>query len=166
MYSIVLLVALNGAGETPAFGHRGGCHGGCHGGGYSCGGGYGGCYGGCYGGGYSCCGGYGGGYVMSSGCYGGCYGAGCYGGGYRPSASPTPPPDGGRKKVPPVDEGGEKKTTPPGSVEAGPAPVTLVVHLPDDARLTIDGNATKSTSETRVFTSPALPRGKELHYTL
>src|SRR5262249_25784170 len=58
MYSVVLLVALNGAVETPAFGHRGGCHG-CRGGCYG-GGCYGGGYGGRYGGGYSCCGCYGG----------------------------------------------------------------------------------------------------------
>jgi uncharacterized protein (TIGR03000 family) len=46
------------------------------------------------------------------------------------------------------------------------APATIVVTLPADATLTIDGAATKSTSARRVFTSPELPRGKAFTYTL
>jgi uncharacterized protein (TIGR03000 family) len=43
---------------------------------------------------------------------------------------------------------------------------TLVVHLPEDARLTVDGQATASTSGTRVFASPPLADGKDYCYTL
>jgi uncharacterized protein (TIGR03000 family) len=48
----------------------------------------------------------------------------------------------------------------------GPAPATIIVNLPADARLTVDGTVTKSTSATRVFTSPALKVGQEYHYNL
>ena len=43
---------------------------------------------------------------------------------------------------------------------------TLIVNLPEDATLTIDGEATTSTSAQRVFVSPALEQGKEYEYTL
>jgi uncharacterized protein (TIGR03000 family) len=42
----------------------------------------------------------------------------------------------------------------------------LVVTLPEDATLTIDGRATVSTSGTRVFVSPPLEAGPEYSYTL
>jgi uncharacterized protein (TIGR03000 family) len=42
----------------------------------------------------------------------------------------------------------------------------IVVSLPADAKLTIDGEATTSTSDQRVFVSPSLPTGQEFHYTL
>src|SRR5438445_558652 len=111
MYSLVLMMALGGGAETPAFhgrdngccgcygnhggdcyggGRRHGRHGGCNGGG--CWGGN----GGCYGGGYGCNGG---------GCAGrhqrhnnGCCGAvvytcsGCQGGHGYPPPPPPPPP--------------------------------------------------------------------------
>jgi uncharacterized protein (TIGR03000 family) len=89
MYSVVVLMALQGSVDVPDFGRRGGCggcYGGCYGGGrhghrHGCSGCYGGGYGGCYGGGYGGC--YGGGYGgCYGGGYGGCYGGGCYGGGY------------------------------------------------------------------------------------
>jgi uncharacterized protein (TIGR03000 family) len=41
-----------------------------------------------------------------------------------------------------------------------------VVSLPAEARLWFDGSATSSNSARRVFTSPDLPQGKELYYTL
>jgi uncharacterized protein (TIGR03000 family) len=54
-----------------------------------------------------------------------------------------------------------------------PAPVqvpatTAKVHvtLPADAKLTIDGTPTASTSESRVFESPSLPPGKTFYYVL
>jgi uncharacterized protein (TIGR03000 family) len=50
--------------------------------------------------------------------------------------------------------------------EIAEAPATLVVSLPADARLTIDGDATSSTSDVRVFTSPALESGRDFSYTL
>jgi uncharacterized protein (TIGR03000 family) len=42
----------------------------------------------------------------------------------------------------------------------------IVVSLPADAKLTVDGEATASTSGRRVFVSPALPTGQSYHYTL
>ena len=42
---------------------------------------------------------------------------------------------------------------------------TVVVELPADATLTIDGEATTSTSATRVFQTPELEPGKTFHYT-
>jgi len=123
-----------------------GCSGGCHGflGGHKHG-----CHGcsGCSG----CCGG--------GACYGGaCYG--CAGGGvimsapvYAPAApmvAPTPPPPPPAKKV----------------SDSSTAPATIVVVLPADAKLTVDGNATRSTSAERTFVSPTLEQGKEYFYTL
>jgi uncharacterized protein (TIGR03000 family) len=43
---------------------------------------------------------------------------------------------------------------------------TLIVSLPEDATLTIDGEATTSTSAQRVFVTPDLEQGKEYEYTL
>ena len=49
---------------------------------------------------------------------------------------------------------------------AGPAPASLVVHLPADARLTIDGYAPRSTSGTRWFITPPLEPGRTFRYEL
>ncbi|MBI1915967.1 MAG: TIGR03000 domain-containing protein [Planctomycetes bacterium] len=191
MYSVVLLMALSGGADTPAFGfgckscnsygcwscsssyscggwscgcsyscsgscHKSkGCKGGwfsrkgckgCHSSCHSCHD-YHGCYGGCHGchGGYVCGGACHGGYVC-----GGCAGA-CHGG----CGAPVTPPPG---KIP-VDPK-EKKT----SVE--PAPATIIVNLPAEAKLTVDDNPTTSTSDRRVFVSPALDRGTDYFYTL
>ncbi len=46
------------------------------------------------------------------------------------------------------------------------APATIQVNLPADAKLTIDGAATTSTSANRTFATPALENGKEFFYTL
>jgi uncharacterized protein (TIGR03000 family) len=46
------------------------------------------------------------------------------------------------------------------------APATIVVTLPEEAALTINGDATVSTSGTRTFLSPALEKGKSYFYTL
>jgi uncharacterized protein (TIGR03000 family) len=43
---------------------------------------------------------------------------------------------------------------------------TLIVNLPEDATLTIDGEKTTSTSASRMFVTPALEQGKEYEYTL
>src|SRR5438067_10787450 len=48
----------------------------------------------------------------------------------------------------------------------GPAPATIVVFLPADARLTIDDTPTRSTSNLRAFVTPPLEPGKVYHYTL
>jgi uncharacterized protein (TIGR03000 family) len=46
------------------------------------------------------------------------------------------------------------------------APATIVVELPADATLKVDGAATTSTSSLRVLVSPELAVGKDFHYTL
>jgi uncharacterized protein (TIGR03000 family) len=46
------------------------------------------------------------------------------------------------------------------------APATIVVSLPEEARLTVDGYVTKSTSAERTFVSPALEGGVNYTYTL
>ena len=48
----------------------------------------------------------------------------------------------------------------------GRAPASLIVHLPADARLTIDGDPTRSTSGARWFVSPPLEPGMTFHYDL
>src|SRR5690348_5543192 len=105
---------------------------------YGCG--YGGCgygYGGC---GYGGCG-YGGGYA-----YGGCGNGGCgFGGcGYAYAGS------GQAYYASAVD------TT----------MATLVVTLPEDAKLTIDDEPTASTSDTRIFSTRGLTPGQDYVYTL
>jgi uncharacterized protein (TIGR03000 family) len=55
---------------------------------------------------------------------------------------------------------------PPPRVRAGPVPATIRVRLPADARLTIDGAATRSTTADRWFITPPLEQGKTFHYTL
>jgi uncharacterized protein (TIGR03000 family) len=68
--------------------------------------------------------------------------------------------------------GGEMKQQPekvpaPGT-ETGliEAPATILVTLPAQARLLIDGAATTSTSGTRLFVSPNLEPGRAYVYTL
>jgi uncharacterized protein (TIGR03000 family) len=51
-------------------------------------------------------------------------------------------------------------------VQSSTAQATLIVSLPEDATLTIDGEATTSTSAQRVFVTPDLEEGKEYQYTL
>lgn len=147
--AVVALVVLAVAGEAAAC-HRGGC--GCWGGGYShgCWGGHGGgCYGGgCYGGcGYA---GWGGGY--GHGCYGGYasygWGYGGYAGGYPYAGYAS----------------SGYATMPTQSVVENKA--TLIVTLPADAKLTIEGTPTTATSGRRVFLSPPLEAGKEYVYNL
>ena len=76
---------------------------------------------------------------------GGCGGGGCgggyaYGGGYAGGYALLDTADTGRM-------------------------ATVVVELPADATLTIDGEATTSTSATRVFQTPELEPGRTFHYT-
>ena len=47
-----------------------------------------------------------------------------------------------------------------------PAPATIVVDLPADAKLLIDNELTTTTGSSRVFVSPTLNPGQEYHYTL
>jgi uncharacterized protein (TIGR03000 family) len=163
----------------------GGGYGGCYGGGY--GGGYGGCYGGggyraSYGGGWGS--GYGGGYVLDGG-YGG-YSSPLSGYTYTPNTLPyntgMPMYSGnttmGYNYGGPMNWGNTTNQN-PGSMQsfyyapgmnmhqAGQGnEATIIVNLPADATLTVDGEATQSTSGTRVFTSPPLQAGKTYQYTL
>ncbi|HEV3256310.1 MAG TPA: TIGR03000 domain-containing protein [Gemmataceae bacterium] len=197
MYSVVLMMALTGSADVPAFGHHNGCHG-CYGGGCYGGGCYGsscyggGCYGSsCYGGGcnggghhlfhrrhgcsgggcYGGCSGYWGGYA--SGCCG-CYGGGCVGGGVvihegAVKSKEGDKGDGKREKVGKPgdkDKGGDKKKDKGDEETLAPAPATILVSLPAEAKLTVDGAATQSTSSTRTFASPALEPGRDYYYTL
>ncbi len=142
-------------------GYYGGC---CGGGGYyggCCGGGYGGYYGGCTGGAYGSWG-------------GGAYGTMPYDGGYGGTYYGTPIEDGrrydGDRRDGDGNRGGERLPLPDGKrnpPEArSEAPATLVVSLPSDAALTIDGSATRSTSGVRTFLSPPLQPDKTYQYTL
>jgi uncharacterized protein (TIGR03000 family) len=62
----------------------------------------------------------------------------------------------------------EKLGTPKtdGGKSALPAPAIIVVSLPAEATLLVDGSATTSTAATRVFASPALEPGQDYFYTL
>ncbi len=46
-----------------------------------------------------------------------------------------------------------------------PGRARILVHLPADARLTVDGDPTISTSDTRLFVSPLLPADRSMYYT-
>ena len=188
MYSMVLMMAMSASPEAAAFGSCTGyscngctgyssCHGGgglfkgksCHGcTGYtytSCTGctGYTSCTGctgytsccGCKGGGifggmfkgHGCKGSSCQGYTSCCGCTGYTSCTGCTGGVIvtPPKTEPIPPP---------------KK----GGVTALPA--TIVVNVPADAKVTIDGTPTKSTSAVRVFATPELAPGAVYYYTV
>ena len=182
MYSAVLMLALTAGAENVEFGNRGGCTGtvasGCTGsrGGCkgvvvgSCHGRRGGCSGtvvhsgcrgtvvhsgcrgtvvtgsctgshGCRGGGLFSC-------LRNHGCSGGCVGT------VAPATKPAAKP--AETVAPP-----EKK-----KVSLGFSPATIVVNLPTDARLTIDGVQTFSTADRRSFVTPALQVGSTYGYTL
>jgi uncharacterized protein (TIGR03000 family) len=47
-----------------------------------------------------------------------------------------------------------------------PAPATIVVKLPEDAKLTVDDTLTKGSSSVRKFTTPALNPQKRYYYNL
>jgi uncharacterized protein (TIGR03000 family) len=130
---------------------RGGCGGGGRGGRGGRGGGCGGYVGGCggYGGGYGGCGM--GGCGMGGGYGGGCGMGGCggYGGGYGMGYGSVCTLGGGAVVA-----------------QAAGLQATVVVDLPADAALTIDDEATVSTSAQRVFVTPALEAGKTYEYTL
>jgi uncharacterized protein (TIGR03000 family) len=49
---------------------------------------------------------------------------------------------------------------------SGPTPATFVVNLPADAKLSVDGAPTSSTSARRVFASPPLEPGGTYTYRL
>lgn len=170
MYSVVLMMALSGNAQATDFGHRAcsGCNGSCSG--YvACSGCHGrarrsrGCSG-CTGAPVcppACCGGRRGGlFHRNRGCNGcsGCHGvvySGCTGGyvgctGGHPTGEPQMAPK--TEKIP----------TPPKKTKAS---ATIIVTLPASALLTVDGNATRSTSARRTFISPVLESGADYYYT-
>ncbi|HYT90370.1 MAG TPA: TIGR03000 domain-containing protein, partial [Gemmataceae bacterium] len=59
---------------------------------------------------------------------------------------------------------GEK--VPPPASGMSEAPATILVTLPAEAKLLVDGTATTSTSSQRRLVSPALQPGRDYHYTL
>ncbi len=157
MYSMVLMAALTTSTAAPdCHYHSCGCGGysSC----YGCGGCY-GCYGGCYGccgGCYGCCGG-------CYGCYGGCYGTSCYGAYYGGCYGCY----GGVQVVPgtkPEGIGAPMKKDEQSSI--APDRAKLVVELPADAKLFIDNQPMKTTSEKRSFNTPTLEKGQTYYYDL
>lgn len=90
-----------------------------------------------------------------NGCHGyvvACSGSACTGcTGAAPAAAPAAEP---------------KKAEPKPPAASLEAPAKVLVSLPADAKLLIDGHATVSTSSERTFVSPALEVGKEYQYTL
>lgn len=140
-----------------------------------CGGVYGGCYGSyasyagasCYGGCYGSCGGYG---VVTGPVYvtsdyaapGSTYTP------YTPAPSVTTP----IVPAPAAPATGETATGKPtsrlvpavGTEPALPAPAQLTLELPADAKLFVDGQATKGTGAARPFHTPALPAGQSFFY--
>lgn len=179
MYSVVLMLALSGSAEATELGNRCcGCTGyvaSCCGARYTRCHGCTGCFGGCHGCHgrvrHSCCGAVA---YTCSGCYGSCHGRchgrrhGCHGYvaccGYTPPAccgtvapaAPVPPgPTKGPEKMPPAPMPMPKTSS---DVSA-----TIVVTLPADARLTVDGNATTSTSARRVLVTPSLEQGEYVY---
>lgn len=189
MYHVVLLMAFSSAGDLPVIesGHGAGCMGqyvvssGCHGC-FGCAGCQGGCYG-AYPGLFD---------RLRARWHGGCYGCvggmGASGGFAEPAPAMMPSrvvsdtsvgPD-----MPPALRMAPATDSPPPSLRKAPAPseplplprdkdrdeaarparAIIVVHLPPEATLTVDGAATHLKSAVREFKSPLLPPGEEFTY--
>ncbi len=188
MYSVVLATMLTTGTATPSFCHKycgcySSCHSSCFTSGYGCWGCWGGwgnwgchgcysgcyssccgCYSSCYGCFSSCCGCYSSCssywscsscscYTIGTGCWGctGCYGcSSCYGctgctacyGAVIISSAPVATPAVASTKA------------------------TVVVSVPSDATLLVDGQETKVPASPHTFTTPALEEGKDYFYTM
>ena len=148
MYGVVLLLAVTAGGESADLGKRSkACHGccgyvsSCHG----CRGHVSSCHGCCgHVVSHGCCG-----HVVSHGCCGHVVSHGCCGH-VTHGCCGTVIHGAHHKKV----------------ASASPNAATVVVTLPADAKLTIDGAATTSTSSERTFETPELKTGKTYAYTL
>ena len=175
MYSAVLMLALTAGSETADFGRNRcngcttrcsvvsscsyytGCASSCHGRGglfgnrgHGCSSSY-----GCHGGGLFRRGGHGcHGCSSSYGCQGCSVSYGCCSSGTIVVPETKMMPKEGEKVPPP------KKTT------SLSAPATIVVSLPADARLIVDGTSTKSTSDRRTLVTPELEFGWTYVYTM
>ena len=160
MYSVVLMAALaTGTTAPDCHPHSYGCCGGYYS--YGCCGGYSGCCGG-YGYSYGCCGGYG---CYGSYSYGACYGC-CGGSPYSmmpyPYATPaTPAPS---EKLPPPKDDPKKPEEPKKEGALAPNVGRMVVEVPVDAKLFIDGQLMKTTNEKRSFRTPELVPGQQYFY--
>jgi uncharacterized protein (TIGR03000 family) len=158
MYSVVLMMALTGSAETTEFGGSRCC--GCSGVAVSC----------CA----KTCGG--GGHRIHHRCSGACSGAAvcsgasaCSGGLFHRHArccgctgAPVCPPACCGTAPAPAPAPAPKATIETRRV----APATIVVMVPADARLTVDGNATTSATARRVLVTPALEVGSDYVYNL
>ncbi len=149
MRRLLLLAANESEGGCCLFGGcGGGCFSGCGGG---CFHGCGGCYHGCGGCGYRSC----------------CYASCCY--------TPCCPPPGPYCWYYPCYYPAGSLYSPYGyggyavidgvHAMAAPAKATVVVSLPADAKLTANGQLTKTLSAKRVFATPELEAGKTYSYT-
>jgi uncharacterized protein (TIGR03000 family) len=139
MYSVLMLMAMTTAPETPNCG-RGcyhSCYGGCYGYSHGCHGGWYGCYGGCHG--Y-------GGHHYQHGCHG-CYGYYSSGVIVEPTVTTVTPTNGGY-------------------VAQQAAPATIQVTLPEGAKLFVDDRPTVSQGAVRVLATPPLKLNQEFTYTL
>jgi uncharacterized protein (TIGR03000 family) len=111
--------------------------------------------------------------IIGGGCHGG---GGCCGGiivgpshhkGKKVDEDEDKDEDKGKDKDKDKDKGkGKDKDKDDDDVSAQSAPARLSVSLPAEARLTIDGVATRSTGSARTFVTPTLPAGKNFSYTL
>jgi len=70
-----------------------------------------------------------------------------------------------KKKLPGGEKKGEELKKPKGGVQAA-VPATIIVSLPTDARLTVDGAPTNSVAERRTLVTPELEVGSTYVYTL
>ena len=150
MYSVVLMAALTTGTDMPDCGRRGGCCG--------CYGGWGGCYGGCGG----CYGGWGWRWAMAAG-----EAAAMAEDGVEEVAGFTPlslPPMQGQRlsptRFPSRMALRARCTTIPRCPNYNRA--TIIVHLPDTAKLVVDGKPTASTSGTRRFSRLRWSRAKAI----
>lgn len=125
-------------------------------------GGYGGYWGGCYGGCYSSC----------YGCYSGCsdcYGSttvdcGCNGSSAAPSAAPQSPTPAKKAEPPvPAEPGSAPAPAPKAGMSASESGI-LTVWVPYDAKVSINGVATKSTGSRRQYVSFDLKSGLSYKY--
>ena len=168
MYSVVLLMALSGGAEAPDCHKSCSCSGYCSGSycsGYACTGSYCSgyaCSGSCHGGGHKLFGGHGGG--LFGGHKHSCSGSYCSG--YSCSGYMGCTGCAGGMIYGPGMGGSKSKPLPPPKKDEVTAPATIVLSLPADAKVSIDGTVTTSTSATRTFVTPELNQDQAFVYTI
>ncbi len=140
MYSAVMMIAMATSPEAANCHRNYGCYGGCYGG-YA--------YGGCYGGNYR-----GGGYYSS---YGPGYGYPMYSGGPVYYGAPGYTRYYGESPTPIMNRA---------IVASAPAPVTVEVTLPPDAKLQVDSKPIAGDGSMRRLISPPVDPGQDYTYLL